>query len=222
MFTGCDTENESPKVGKLTDQQRVLYRHCVERIKNSLLSQEEALYQIHSQRLYRETHNDFDAYLADCWPEIDRSTAYRKINSGAVNRVLEEHAPELPKPSQEAAQVLHRAADPVGIWRECAKRGWTSNEGVKKVLAEQIQPQKVEVMGNPNVAKINNRVEIHVPPQFEQLVQESFGCVAKPQGAGRIVLRRSVSADEAADFLIEIGECFRDNKITPFSLRIAL
>lgn len=218
---GCLGDDESPKDGPLTEEQKKLLEKYEQEIATHQEAIAQALYLIHLLRLYRETHNDFDAYLAARWPHIHRSTAYRKINLAAVNSVLAEQAPDLPKPNQGAAQLLHKVSDVASVWKECVDRGLTTVEGVGQVIAEQEKPIGVKAAGEVKPVKISNRIELHVPEQFEDLVQEQFGLVVKPQ-QGRNVFRRSVKADEAADLVIEIGECLRDNHINPFSLNVSI
>ena len=76
----------------LTDPERTRLEECECIIRKGLgtfIEVGRALADIHDNRLYRETHNDFRRYCRDVW-DLGKSSAYRKMDSYRVVRLLED------------------------------------------------------------------------------------------------------------------------------------
>ncbi|MCG8643315.1 MAG: hypothetical protein MI862_26550 [Desulfobacterales bacterium] len=76
----------------LTDPERDRLTECESIIRKGLgtfLEVGRALAEIHDNRLYRETHNDFRRYCKDIW-DLGKSSAYRKMDSYRTIKLLED------------------------------------------------------------------------------------------------------------------------------------
>jgi hypothetical protein len=89
-----DTTAESEKAGiiPLEDSERIRLIECENIIRTGLgsfLEVGRALAEIHDNRLYKETHQEFKQYCKDVW-DLGKSRAYQQIDGYRVASLLEE------------------------------------------------------------------------------------------------------------------------------------
>lgn len=128
-----EDSSSTPKKSKLsTEEESSLERleQVIERGIATFVEVGAALHQIQSQRLYRQKHDSFEAYLASRW-NFKRAHAYRLINAYRVletiqdedGKVLSEsHTRQLARlPEDQRAEALLRAKELAGKKTRTAK-----------------------------------------------------------------------------------------------------
>ena len=123
----------TPKKSKLSTEEESSLERLEKVIESGLKTFVEvgaALYQIQSQRLYRQKHDSFEAYLASRW-NFKRAHAYRLINAYCVletirdedgKDLVESHVRHLMRlPEDQRAEALRRAKELAGKGTRTAK-----------------------------------------------------------------------------------------------------
>jgi hypothetical protein len=97
----------------------------------------QALAEIRDKRLYRESHDTFDAYCRDRW-DFQRAHAYRLIESAAVVKDLDPVAAKLPLPANEAQARALAKVDPdqrVQVWKQVVSAAKRESKGEPRITA---------------------------------------------------------------------------------------
>lgn len=132
LFPKEDPSSTSKKTKLSTEEESSLERleKVIESGLKTFVEVGAALYQIQSQRLYRQKHASFEAYLADRW-NFKRAHAYRLINAYRAletiqdedgNDLAESHVRQLVRlPEDQRAEALRRAKELAGKETRTAK-----------------------------------------------------------------------------------------------------
>lgn len=117
----------------LTDPERMRLEECEQIIRKGLgtfLAVGRALAEIHDNRLYRETHNDFRPYCKDVW-DLGKSTAYQKMDGYRAVKLLEDKMSAIADISDD---------DKSSAIAELSEGGSTSNDIVLPLNEYQTKP----------------------------------------------------------------------------------
>lgn len=132
LFPEDDSSSTSKKIKLSTEEVSSLERleQVIERGIATFIEVGAALHQIQSQRLYRQKHDSFEAYLASRW-NFKRAHAYRLINAYRAletiqdedgKNLAESHVRQLVRlPEDQRAEALRRAKELAGKETRTAK-----------------------------------------------------------------------------------------------------
>lgn len=129
----AEEASSDPKKTKLSKAEKSSLERCEQVIQRGLATFVEvgaALHEIQSQRLYRQQHTSFEAYLTSRW-NFKRAHAYRLINAYRVlekiqdeagKELSESHVRQLVRlPEDQRAEALRRAKELAGQETRTAK-----------------------------------------------------------------------------------------------------
>lgn len=160
MTTDLIETTPAALAGPLTaDEQQDLreLEGVIDRGQKTFLEVGQALLSIRDERLYRETHTTFEAYINERWPEIGRRRAYQLLDSVGIAKTVT--APGLPAPENER-QVRPLAGLPAdqqqAAWKEAAaaaKGEAPTGKQVEAAVAKQKAPAPAPAPAQPAPAQ---------------------------------------------------------------------
>jgi hypothetical protein len=158
---------------------------CEQRIERGLrgfLDAGQALIEIRDSRLYRGTHETFEAYIHERW-QMGRAHAYRMIAAAEVVSPMgdiEGPAPTNERQARELAKVPE--AERADVWREAVERtdGKPTAKVVEQVAKERTAPQTPEPPAASPTAPVAGSGSTSPDPEIRPAAAESVPSAEHP------------------------------------------
>ena len=157
-----------------------------------------SLLEINKLRLYRDTHDSFEAYMEDQW-DLSERHGYRLLQAAEIVQNLEVHAGEFPMPNAER-QVRELAELPPSlqaeVWKEACQRAGEGRVPAARVVGEVVEmripsdpsakpKKKATAKASANEEPEENaeeedddgpsRDELFTPPDYAKAVRDVLG-----------------------------------------------
>jgi hypothetical protein len=150
-------------------------------IESSFVAQGNALREIRDSRLYRETHDTFEAYCQERW-EMNRRQADRRIESAeTMNTLAETNMSQLPSNESVARELKGTDEEKAAAWEEAVqKHGDKPTAKQVREVVEARQRRAAHYMQYVDVAGLTSKARMFVLKASKTIVETDW-----PEGPAR-------------------------------------